>query len=161
MKKSILVLIAVIAIIGLMAGTGIATGAANMGNGPNLVIATPVSELGEPVVILGSGFEPGETIRLVFDTGGSRIDIEYGLAETGHSQRSSGVSPVANDTGAFIAAWEPGRIASRVIASGRGGPGAGAYTIMATDTDYVTLTTTPIAFWEAVDEGEELPAWAQ
>ncbi len=153
MKKSILVLITVIAIIGLMAGTGIAAGAANMGNGPNLVIAAPVSELGEPVVILGSGFEPGETIYLVIDTGGSRIDIEYGLA--------GGVSPVANDTGAFVAAWEPGRIASRVIASGRGGPGAGAYTIMATDTDYVTLTTTPIAFWEAVDEGEELPAWAQ
>ncbi len=153
MKKSILVLITVIAIIGLMAGTGIASGDSDMGNDPTLVIATPVSELGEPVTILGSGFHPGETIYLVIDTGDSRIDIEYGLA--------SGVSPVANDAGAFIAAWEPGRIASRVIASGRGGPGAGAYAILATDTDYVTLTTTPIAFWEGVDEGEELPAWAQ
>ena len=153
MKKSILVLISVIAIIGLIAGTGIATGADMMGNGPNLVVATPVSELGEPVTIMGSGFEPGETIYLVIDTGESRIDLEYELAD--------GVSPVINDVGAFVTAWDPGRIASRVIASGRGGPGAGAYTIMATDTDYVTLTTAPIALWEAVDEGEELPLGAQ
>ena len=66
-----------------------------------------------------------------------------------------------DESGAFVTSFDPGRLHSRVINSGRGGPGAGAYAIEATDTDYVTLTTTPIAIWEEVEEGEELPAWAQ
>ena len=150
MKKSILVLITVVAVIGLIAGTSLATGAANNGNGPTLVVTKPVLQIGQPVTILGSGFEPGETIYLVINTGESQIDIEYEL--------SGGVSPVINDVGAFVTAWIPDRIADRVIRGSRGGPGNGAYTIMTTDTDYNTLTTVPIALW---GPGGDPPDWAK
>jgi len=102
---------------------------------------------------MGSGFNPGDTVYLVIDIGGELTDIEYEL--------DGEASPVVNDNGAFVIAWLPDRIQGRIIASGRGGPGAGAYTLMATNTDYVTLTTTPIAIWEEVGEGEELPAWVR
>lgn len=154
MKKSILVLITVVAVIGLIAGTSLATGAANNGNGPTLVVTKPVLQIGQPVTILGSGFEPGETVYLVINAGvAGSVDIEYEL--------EGGVSPVVNDVGAFVTAWIPDRIAARVIAGSRGGPGNGAYTIMATDTDYNTLTTTPIALYEVPKDGSALPAWAQ
>ena len=130
-----------------------AIGADVAGDQPTLAVYPPVTQLGESVTIMGSGFNPGDTIYLVIDIGGSLTDIEYEL--------DGEASPVVNDNGAFVIAWIPDRIHSRIIASGRGGPGAGAYTLMATNTDYIALTTTPMAIWEEVDEGESLPAWVR
>ncbi len=148
MKKAVVFLITLVAVVGLIAGTSFAVG--SPGSSPKLVIANPVTELGDTVIILGSGFEAGQAVNLVFETGKDRIDISYAL--TGEA------SPVANDLGAFVTAWEPGRVASRIIASKRGGPGEGAYAITATDEDYNSLVSAPLAFWEA---DEELPVWAQ
>ena len=150
MKKMVVFLITLVAVVGLIAGTSFAAGSPGTGTGPNVVIANPVCELGDTVIILGSGYEPGQTVNLVLETGLDRIDIVSGLPDE--------ASPVANELGAWATAWEPGRIASRVLASGRGGPGEGTYIITATDEDYNTLASAPVAFWE---EDEELPAWAQ
>ena len=88
---------------------------------------------------------------VVIDAGeAGLVDIEYEL--------EGGASPVINDVGAFVTEWIPDRIAGRVIAGSRGGPGNGAYTIMATDTDYNTLTTVPIALWGPRGDA---PDWAQ
>ncbi|MFC2039572.1 hypothetical protein ACFLTW_00180 [Chloroflexota bacterium] len=152
MKRTLIILVAVVAIIGILAGSGLVTGASS-GASPVLTVANPVSEMGDTVVILGSGYEPGQTVNIVLNTGDSKIDIAYAL--TGEA------SPVANERGAFVTAFTPGRIASRVLAAKRGGPSTGAYSFAATDEDYVAMATTPIAFWEAAPEGEELPGWAQ
>ena len=151
MKKSILIILTLVTLVGLIAGTSIVVGAA--GSSPKLVIADPVAEMDADtvVVILGSGFEPGEEVSLVLSTPeGYKIDIAYAL--------DGEASPVANELGAFVTSWELGRIGSRVMASGRGGYGDGAYLITATDTDYVALTTVPVAFYEVDDE---VPRWAQ
>ena len=149
MKKTVLIVLTLVTLMGLIAGTSIVAGAS--GDSPKLEAANPVTEMGEIVVFLGSGFEPGQEVNLVLSTpDGYKIDIAYALdGET---------SPVANEIGAFVTSWEPGRIASRVMASGRGGYGDGAYIITATDTDYVTLATAVMAFYEADDE---MPRWAQ
>lgn len=153
-KKLIWGLIAVILVAGLVVGgtsVGV-TGASPAGEGnpaPTLTVATPVLEIGKKtqVVIMGSGFEPGQEVNLLFTTmDGVRADVGATLDP----------APVANDLGAFATAWTgAGRYCSKKLIK------EGVYTITATDGEYNALATAPVAFYDAGKAEEEWPGWAK
>ena len=144
MKKTILLLITLVAVVGLIAGTSFAVGSPS--TSPNVVIANPVCALSTPLVIMGSGYEPGQEVNLILSLpDGNQMDIGYAL--------DTGASPVANELGAWATAWDNSRWVKKKIVT------QGVYTITATDTDYIALATAPFGFYDP--ESEELPAWAQ
>ena len=153
MKKLIWGLIAVILVAGLVGGTSVGiTGASPAGESESaltLTVATPVLEIGKKtqVVIMGSGFEPGQEVNLLFTTmDGVRADIGYALDP----------APVANDLGAWAAAWTgAGRYCSKKLIK------EGVYTITATDGEYNALATASVAFYDAGKPEEEWPGWAK
>ena len=113
---------------------------------PNVVIANPVCALNTPLVIMGSGYEPGQEVNIILTTpDGTKTDVSYAL--------DTEASPVANELGAWATAWDNSRWVSKKLVS------VGVYTITATDTDYNALASAPFAFYDP--ESEELPAWAQ
>jgi len=116
-------------------------------NPVTVTVAVPVMELDKKAqaVIMGSGFEPGQEVRVLFITmDGGRSDIGYSLDP----------EPVANEAGAWATAWT--ECGSRYIKKGL--IGEGIYTIIVTDSEYNTLASAPIAFYDAGQE--ELPSWA-
>jgi hypothetical protein len=102
--------------------------------GPRVIVATPMVKLSKKaeVVIMGSGFEPGQKVTILFaTTDGMRTDVGYALKP----------EPVANKTGAWVTTWKCGRFVSKKLVKGE------AYTITATDSDYNFLAHAPVAFY--------------
>lgn len=147
-----LILIAVILVAVLLAGgtTGVvgANPASKSEPSPTVMVATPILKLDKEavVVIMGSGFEPGQELRLLFTTmDGVRADVGQFLDP----------EPVANEMGAWATAWTPGRFITKKLI------GEGVYTITVTDGEYNALATAPVAFYDAEKPTEEWPGWAK
>ena len=102
--------------------------------GPNLVVATPMVKISKKaeVVIMGSGFEPGQEVRIVFTT------MDGVSANIGSSLKPK---PVANQEGALSTVWSCGRFISRKLIK------EGVYTITAADSDYNLIAHAPVAFY--------------
>jgi len=98
------------------------------------------------VTIMGSGFKPGQEVRLlVTQSDGSISDIGDGLDP----------EPVANDDGVWATAWTVGRFGHRRIAK------PGVYVLKACDTDYNVLATVPFGYYNSKKPYKEWPSWAQ
>ncbi len=102
--------------------------------GPVIAIATPMVKMDKKatVVIMGAGFSPGQEVKLIFTTNdGSKGDIGYALKPP----------PVANAVGTWMTTWSCGRyIAKKLIKPG-------AYSVMATDSEYGFLAHAPLVFY--------------
>ena len=138
MKKVIGSLIMVILVVGLMGITGSNFLGPNesIAAEPVLVTGTPLVKMSKDskVVIMGSGFKPGQEVRILFTSpDGLQSDVGYALKPT----------PKADKTGSWATTWSAGRYVSRKLIKG------GAYKILATDADYNPIAHTPVFFQAA------------
>jgi hypothetical protein len=104
--------------------------------GPTVVVATPKVKISKKaeVVIMGTGFQPGEEVHILFTSmvDGVTAIIDYALKP----------KPVANDIGAWVTTWKVGRHLRRNIKQG-------ASTIEVTDSKFNFLAHVPVAFYAA------------
>ena len=153
MKKAIWALIAAILVVGVVAGSssGIAGAASDSKSKPAPAVTAVNSvnnvERKVSIVIIGSGFEPGQEVSLLLlePKFGTTTDLDWSLDPL----------PVANDSGAWITTWNSDRYIQRKLLA------AGVYNITVTDNEYNPLATTAIAFWDAEKAPEEWPSWAK
>jgi hypothetical protein len=136
MKGKVLTLVAVIVLVCLMGYTHMVAGkgTAKREPGPTVVIGTPMVEMSKNarVVIMGTGFDPGQKVRIFFTTtDGVRADVGYALDG----------KPVANDIGAWVVTWKCGRLIQRKLVT------EGAYTITVTEPDSTFLAHAPVTFY--------------
>jgi len=111
--------------------------------GPTVVVATPMVKMSKKaeVVIMGTGFEPSQKIRLLFTTtDGVHADIEYALKPR----------PVANKIGAWVTTWSCGPFVAKKLIKEE------VYVIIATDAEYNLLGHAPVVFY-AEKKPEEKP----
>ena len=95
------------------------------------------------VTVMGSGFKPGQEVRLIItQSDGSITDIGGGLDP----------EPVANKDGVWTTAWTVGRFAHRRIAK------PGVYVLRACDTDYNVLATVPFGYYNTKKPYKEWPS---
>ena len=150
MKKATGALIAVMLVIGLMGCSylGIGKGPAKEGMaaavepGPTVMAGTPVVKMSKKsvVVIMGTGFKPGQEVRILFTTrDGVRADIGYALKP----------QPVANKVGAWATTWKCGRFVRKKLIK------QGAYTLTVTDAEYNPIAHAPVAFVKAKKKGDK------
>jgi hypothetical protein len=101
---------------------------------PAIVAANPLIKIEKnaKVVIIGSGFKPGQEIRILFKP----LDGIYG--DLGYALKPY---PVPNKVGAFVTTWTCGRHLRKNIKES-------AYSLTVTTMDYMVLAQTPIAFFK-------------
>ena len=141
MKKCFGFLIAVFFVVGVIGFSGINTTCLAADVGPVLAVATPLVKIAKkaPVVIMGSGFQPGAEISvLVTDENGLQTDIGYALKPV----------PKADATGTWATTWDAGRFVSKKII------GAGACKITVTDAEYNPIAHT-VVFFEKAEKKEK------
>lgn len=150
MKKAIWGLMALMIIAGLVGCTTMGPGKGVAKEGlvaksepaPMVVVGTPVVKMSKKVeiVIMGTGFEPGQEVRLLFTTmDGVTADIGYALKP----------QPVANKLGAWITTWKCDRYIKKKLIK------EGAYTIKVTDSEYNFLAHAPVAFYVEKEKKSE------
>jgi len=148
MKKLIGGLTAVVLVAGLVGCStmGPGKGAAKEGlalpsePGPTVMAGTPVVKMSKKsvVVIMGTGFKPGQEVRILFTTwDGVRADIGYAIKP----------QPVANKVGAWVTTWKCGRFVRKKLIK------QGAYTLTVTDAEYNPIAHAPVAFVKAKKKG--------
>ena len=98
------------------------------------------------VAIMGSGFKPGQEIRLVVtQSDGSMSDIGSQLKP----------EPVADKYGVWATAWTVGNYSRKEVAK------PGVYLLKACDADYEVLATAPFGYYDTKKDYKEWPSWAQ
>ena len=143
MKKLFLRLMVVFLVVGLFGLTGCTSSKSKSeakaepgmmkGLGPVVVLGTPLVKMSKKskVVIMGTGFKPGQEVRVLFNTpDGLQSDIGYALKP----------EPKVNKSGTWGTAWSAGRYVGRKLIKG------GVYTITAADGEYNPLATAPVTF---------------
>ena len=138
MKKIFGCMMAVFFVVGLMGITGVnfISPDESIAAEPVLSTATPLVKMSKKskVVIMGSGFKPGQEVNILFVTpDGLQSDIGYALKPT----------PKADKTGSWASTWSAGRYVGRKLIKG------GAYKILAADADYNPIAHTPVFFQAA------------
>jgi len=118
---------------------------------PSVAAASSVVQLhgDTKVVLTGSGFDPGQELRLLLTTeqGGIRAVSDFTYA--------ADPEPVANEEGAWVTAWGVfGRLFDKEVITD------GVYAIVVTDTDNNPVATTSVAFYDPEKPQEEWPVWA-
>ena len=140
MKQLMKGLIAVMFLVGSLAGGAHIASAEQEGMtgqtqpGPAIVVANPMIKItmDAKVVIIGSGFKPGQEIRILFKPlDGIFGDIGYALKP----------DPVPNKVGAFVTTWTCGRHLNKNIKES-------AYNLTVTTMEYEFLAQTPKAFFK-------------
>lgn len=139
MKKFLRCTVAVFMLVGLMGvsssvlpGSGKCMAA---DEGPVLTMGTPLVKMSKKsqVVIMGSGFKPGQEVRILITTpDGLQSDIGYALKP----------EPKADQAGSWATTWDAGRYVSRKLIDPKGG----AYKILAADEDYNPIAHAPVFF---------------
>ncbi len=137
----------------LFAGIGCAVSAEESGENPALtpsVQVVPVSgafDKNTTFTIVGSGFEPGQTIILETQDRFGNPSVVSDFVEPS--------SPVANKNGAFAVRWTLGRWARGSINE------VGLYTLNVLDADFNLQASAPLGYCPKgeIAEGEELPPW--
>ena len=104
--------------------------------GRKVVVATPYVKMSKKatVVIMGTGFTPGQEIRLLFTT------MDGVLNEIGVHLKPA---PVTNKVGAWVTTWSCGRFIRKKLIK------EGAYVITVSDSKYNVLGHAPVAFYAA------------
>jgi hypothetical protein len=102
---------------------------------PTAVVGTPMVKLDKKtakVDLYGTGFKPGQEIRLVFTTkDGVAADISDALKP----------EPVPNALGQWVTSWNCTRYVARKLVQ------EGVYTITVTDDKFNTIVQVPVAFY--------------
>ena len=157
MKRVLYALVTVILVIGLVgcATMGSKKGEAEEGMTTHGVLTSTVviqpsnvlrMDKSTKVVIMGSGFKPGEEIHLVItQSDGSISDITSELVP----------EPKANEFGVWGTAWTVGDYSSSSVAA------AGLYILKACDANYEVLTTVPFGYYDTKKPYKDWPSWAQ
>lgn len=137
MKKFFKIILAVFMVIGLMGITDSYLPDPNESmaaeQGPVLAMGTPIVKMSKKskVVIMGTGFEPGQKIRILLVTpDGQRSDVSYAVKP----------EPKVDKTGSWTTTWSAGRYVAKKLIKG------GVYTIMAVGSDYIPIAHTPVVF---------------
>jgi hypothetical protein len=105
--------------------------------GPVVSMGTPLVKMAgkktAPVVIMGTGFKPGQEINILFvSPDGLQSDIGYALKPT----------PKPDKTGSWTTSWSAGRYVARKLINPKGG----AYKIVVTDGEYNPIIHTAVFF---------------
>ncbi|MFH1768737.1 MAG: hypothetical protein ABH858_06230 [Candidatus Omnitrophota bacterium] len=113
MKKFFGCMIAVMLVVGLMGITGSKLLGPNesIAAEPVLSTATPLVQMSKKsaVVIMGSGFKPGQEIRILFATpDGLQSDVGYALKP----------APKADNTGSWATTWDAGEYVGKKLIKG-------------------------------------------
>lgn len=109
--------------------------------GPVLALGTPLVnyEKKVSVIIMGSGFKPGEELSmLIVDDSGLQTDIGYALKPV----------PKADATGTWATTWNAGDFVSKKIFK------AGPCKIIVTDADYNPVAHT-VVFFQKVEKKDD------
>ena len=157
MKKLKVTLVALVACVLLVAGCAAPSvmPAEESKPAPTVVILpSAVISLDEDseVAIMGSGFEPGQEMRILISSlvGKTRPTTLSDIRE----QLDPAVI-VADEYGVWGTRWTIGRYSKSRTATTE------TYVLQATDTNYNVLATTPFGFYDPEDPYEEWPSWAQ
>jgi len=105
--------------------------------GPVVSMGTPLVKMAGKktagVVIMGTGFKPGQEINVLFVTpDGLQSDIGYALKPT----------PKPDKTGSWSTTWSAGRYVARKLVNPKGG----AYKIVVSDAEYNPIAHTAVYF---------------
>ena len=103
--------------------------------GPVVTVGTPVVKMAKkaPVVIMGTGFKPGETVNILFvDNEGLQSDVGYAVKP----------EPTADNSGSWTTTWDAGRYVSKKLVNPKGG----AYKIVVADGEYNPIAHTVVFF---------------
>ena len=136
MKRFFGILVAVSFVVGVIGFSGISSVCLAGDVAPVLALGTPLVKADKKasVVIMGSGFKPGEELAvLVTDENGLQTDIGYALKPV----------PKADATGTWATTWNAGRFVSKKII------GAGPCKITVTDADYNPIAHSVVFFQKA------------
>jgi len=136
MKKCFGFLIAVFFVVGVIGLSGVNTICLADDVGPVMALGTPLVKEGKKVevVIMGSGFKPGEEFSmLIMDDGGLQTDIGYALKPL----------PKADATGTWATTWNATDFLKKKIVK----PGPCKITL--TDADYNPIAHTVVFFQKA------------
>jgi len=103
--------------------------------GPMVILGNPMVKMNKKseVVIMGTGFKPGQELKILLTTEDDMQTSLYGTIKPD--------VPVADENGTWVTTWTLGRF-SRVV-------GSGAYKLTVTDNKYNFITHTPIGFMPA------------
>ena len=136
MKRCFGFLVAVVFVIGVIGFSGTSSVCLAGDAGPVLALGTPLVKIDKKasVVIMGSGFKPGEELSvLVTDENGLQTDIGYALKPV----------PKADATGTWATTWNAGRFVSKKVI------GAGPCKITVTDAEYNPIAHSVVFFQKA------------
>lgn len=136
MKKCLGFVIAVFFVVSVIGFSGINTICLAGDVGPVLALGTPLVKYEKKVsvVIMGSGFKPGEELSmLIVDDSGLQTDIGYALKPI----------PKADATGTWATTWNAGDFVSKKVFK----PGPCKITV--TDADYNPIAHTVVFFQKA------------
>ena len=103
--------------------------------GPMVTMGTPLVKMSKKseVVIMGTGFKPGEEINVLFvGPDGLQSDIGYALKP----------APKPDKTGSWTTPWAAGRYVDRKLIDPKGG----AYKIVITDAEYNPIAHSAVFF---------------
>lgn len=143
MNKILGRLIGLFLICGLISAMGLNPGgciAADLG--PTITMGTPLVKMSDKatVVIMGTGFKPGQYIRIIFTTSdGQDADIGYALKP----------EPKADNTGTWGTTWSAGRFVKKEMITG------GVYKISVADDDFNTIAQAPVFFQKPEKKAKE------
>jgi len=107
------------------------------------------------MVIMGSGFEPGQEIRLIVCVQG----LEDSILQGGEGEVLN-VKPVPDEIGDWITVWSL-KSHIKMLAATTTNKGEGLYTIQVTDADFNVLASAPFALADTTKPKEQWPGWAQ
>ena len=141
MKRFFGFLVAVFFVVGVIGFSGISSVCLAGDVAPVLALGTPLVKADKKasVVIMGSGFKPGEELSvLVTDENGLQTDIGYALKPV----------PKPDATGTFATTWNAGRFVSKKII------GVGACKITVTDAEYNPVAHT-VVFFQKVEKKDD------
>jgi hypothetical protein len=141
MKRFFGFLVAVFFVVGAIGFSGISSVCLAGDVAPVLALGTPLVKADKKasVVIMGSGFKPGEELAvLVTDENGLQTDIGYALKPV----------PKPDATGTFATTWNAGRFVSKKII------GVGACKITVTDAEYNPVAHT-VVFFQKVEKKDD------
>jgi hypothetical protein len=135
MKKVMWTLVAVAVLVcGTHMGVGLSSAEESLQPKPTVVVANPMVKIEKnaQLVIIGSGFNPGQELRILFKPlDGVFGDIGYALKPY----------PVPNKHGNWVTTWTCGRHLNKNIKES-------AYHLTVTTMEYDFLAQTPIAFYK-------------
>ncbi|MFC1893695.1 hypothetical protein ACFLYR_06700 [Chloroflexota bacterium] len=153
MKKLSVVLLTVFLLGLLIVGSTQVFGATSSGSASHtLVLSQSVVPLDakSQIVIMGSGYEPGQEVTLLAHLSGGRAPWAT-ASDLGVYLNPTPV--IANEFGVWATVWTVDRFSRLAV--------TGMYLLEVADDEYNTLASVPFGFVNMKEPQEEWPAWGQ